>query len=90
MSRKEPGQDDGDLLRSCEEQVKSLEDLLDEKTSPEEPVLGDLHRQIQQHLSRLQATRVDTTGTAAEPESNVKAERAPTISVKTTTPESIF
>ncbi|MBN2319758.1 MAG: type VI secretion system protein TssA [Acidobacteria bacterium] len=86
ISRRKPDQDDGVSLKICEELVKSLEDLLDEKISPEEPVLGDLYRSLQEQANRLPDTDADTDKTAEAPESKVAVQPAPAIPVAATKP----
>jgi type VI secretion system protein VasJ len=84
ISRREPGQNDGNMLGACEEQVKALETLLDEKAGPEEPVFGDLYRPIQERLSRLPAAAGNTGGAPAESASEVAVKSAPSIAVPAT------
>lgn len=77
ISRRKPERDDRVILKTCEELVKSLENLLDEKISPEEPVLGNLYRSIQEHVNQLPAAETTAGGTVAEPESKSPGEPAP-------------
>ncbi len=81
ISRIKPGPSDNDILKTCEELVKSLEALLDEKISPEEPVLGELHRSIQEQANQLPSESSDADATAVAPESKAAAEPAPAIHV---------
>jgi type VI secretion system protein VasJ len=79
ISRRKPERNDGDTIKTCEELVKSLEDLLDEKISPEEPILGDLYRSIQEQANQFTAGSADADATAVAPESKAAAEPAPAI-----------
>jgi type VI secretion system protein VasJ len=84
ISRNEPGQDNGNILGACEEQVKVLEALMNDKINPEEPVFGELYRPIQEQLNRIQAASVDTTRPATDSGGKLPAEPMSTTAIPAT------